>query len=34
MAIMDDNYFVGPPTVIFQANEVVKADLAKVGLQL
>ena len=33
-AIMDDNYAMGPPSVIFPANEQLMVDLAVVGLEL
>ena len=34
MAIVDDNYSIGPPTAIFAAQPQFAADLAEVGLQL
>ena len=34
METMGDNYATGPPSVIFPANELLKSDLAFVGLEL
>ena len=34
VAIIDDNYPMGPPEVLFKANNQLKADLKKVGLEL
>ena len=33
-AIIDDNYAMGPPSVIFPANEQLKTDQAVIGLEL
>ena len=33
-AIIDDNYAMGPPSVIFLANEQLKTNLAIIGLEL
>ena len=33
-AIIDDNYAMGPPSVIFPENEQLKTDLAVIGLEL
>ncbi len=34
MAIMDDNYTIGPPSIIFESSRILKEDLAMVGLEL
>ena len=34
MAIMDDNYTIGPPNTIFESHRMLMEDLEKVGLEL
>ena len=34
MAIVDDNYVMGPPSVIFPASEAFAEDLKEIGLKL